>query len=39
MFERPENLPRYQIDASGSGERVIWWHDAAKASKLEQSKP
>ena len=32
MFDRPQNLPRYQIDASGSGERIIWWHDAAKAA-------
>jgi microcin C transport system substrate-binding protein len=39
MFDRPKNLPRYQIDASGSGERVIWWSDAAKAAKLEQAKP
>jgi len=38
MFDRPKDLPRYQIDASGSGERVIWWHDAAKAGKLEQAK-
>ena len=38
MFDRPKNLPRYQIDASGSGERVIWWYDAAKAGKLEQAK-
>ena len=34
----PKDLPRYQIDASGSGERVIWWYDAAKAAKLEQAK-
>jgi microcin C transport system substrate-binding protein len=39
VFDRPKDLPRYQIDASGSGERVIWWHDAAKAGKLEQAKP
>ncbi|ANW04624.1 extracellular solute-binding protein [Bradyrhizobium icense] len=38
MFDRPKSLPRYQIDASGSGERVIWWYDAAKAGKLEQAK-
>lgn len=38
IFDRPNNLPRYQIDASGSGERVIWWHDAAKVGKLDQAK-
>ncbi|MBR1122943.1 ABC transporter substrate-binding protein [Bradyrhizobium lablabi] len=38
MFDRPKDLPRYQIDPSGSGERVIWWYDAAKARKLEQAK-
>ena len=38
VFDRPNNLPRYQIDASGSGERVIWWYDAAKAAKLDQAK-
>jgi len=40
MFARPEKLPRYQIDAYSSsvGERILWWHDAAKAAKLEQAK-
>jgi microcin C transport system substrate-binding protein len=40
MFTRPEKLPRYQIDAYSSsvGERILWWHDAAKATKLEQAK-
>jgi microcin C transport system substrate-binding protein len=40
MFARPEKLPRYQIDnySSSVGERILWWHDAAKAAKLEQAK-
>jgi len=40
MFARPEKLPRYQIDAysSGVGERILWWHDAGKAAKLDQAK-
>jgi microcin C transport system substrate-binding protein len=40
MFGRPEKLPRYQISdySSGVGERILWWHDAARAAKLEQAK-
>jgi microcin C transport system substrate-binding protein len=40
MFARPQKLPRYQISdySSGVGERILWWHDAAKAAKLEQAK-
>ncbi len=40
MFARPEKLPRYQISdySSSVGERILWWHDAAKAAKLEQAK-
>jgi len=40
MFARPEKLPRYQIDgySSSVGERILWWHDAARAAKLEQAK-
>jgi microcin C transport system substrate-binding protein len=34
VFNHPQNLPRY----SGVGERSLWWHDAAKAVKLEQAK-
>jgi microcin C transport system substrate-binding protein len=38
VFGRPAKLPRYPIDASGLGERVLWWVDPAKAAKLEQAK-
>ncbi|MCP4614980.1 MAG: ABC transporter substrate-binding protein [Bradyrhizobium sp.] len=40
MFGRPEKLPRYNIDgySSGVGERILWWHDAGKAAKLDQAK-
>jgi microcin C transport system substrate-binding protein len=38
MFDHPAKLPRYPIDASGMGERVLWWVDPAKAAKLEQAK-
>ena len=40
IFDRPKNLPRFQIDnySSGVGERIIWWYDAAKAAKPEQAK-
>jgi len=38
IFDRPAKLPRYPIDASGLGERVLWWVDPAKAAKLEQAK-
>jgi microcin C transport system substrate-binding protein len=33
-FGHPPTLPRY----TGVGERILWWHDAAKAAKLEQAK-
>jgi microcin C transport system substrate-binding protein len=38
IFDHPAKLPRYPIDASGMGERVLWWVDPAKAAKLEQAK-
>jgi microcin C transport system substrate-binding protein len=40
VFDHPESLPRYQIDnySSSLGERILWWHDAAKAAKPEQAK-
>jgi microcin C transport system substrate-binding protein len=38
VFEHPSKFPRYQMDPSGVGERILWWHDAAKAVKLEQAK-
>ena len=34
IFSHPANLPRY----TGVSERTLWWHDAAKAAKLEQAK-
>lgn len=40
MFARPDKLPRYNIDgySSSVGERILWWHDAARAAKLDQAK-
>jgi microcin C transport system substrate-binding protein len=38
VFDHPMKLPRYPIDASSMGERVLWWVDPAKAAKLEQAK-
>jgi microcin C transport system substrate-binding protein len=38
VFDHPKVLPHYQFDASSVGERVLWWHDAAKAAKPEQAK-
>jgi microcin C transport system substrate-binding protein len=38
VFDHPKTLPRYQFDASGVGERILWWYDADKAAKLEQAK-
>jgi microcin C transport system substrate-binding protein len=40
VFDHPKNLPRYQVSdySSGVGERILWWHDAAKTAKLEQAK-
>jgi len=39
-FDHPRTLPRYNIDgySSGLGERTLWWHDGAKAAKLDQAK-
>ena len=34
-FSHPAKPPRY---AQGTGAPEIWWHDAAKAAKLEQAK-
>jgi microcin C transport system substrate-binding protein len=41
IFARPAKLPRYNIDgySSSVGERILWWHDAGRAAKLEQAKP
>ncbi|WP_375412769.1 extracellular solute-binding protein [uncultured Bradyrhizobium sp.] len=38
VFDHPVKLPRYPIDASSIGERVLWWSDPDKAAKLEQVK-
>src|SRR4051794_33130075 len=38
IFDHPARLPRYPMDASSMGERVLWWVDPAKAAKLEQAK-
>jgi microcin C transport system substrate-binding protein len=40
QFGHPANLPRYTISdySSGVGERTLWWHDSAKAARLEQAK-
>jgi microcin C transport system substrate-binding protein len=38
MFEHPSKFPRYQMDPSGVGERILWWHEPAKAAKLEPAK-
>jgi microcin C transport system substrate-binding protein len=38
VFDHPVKLPRYPIDASSMGERVLWWVDPGKAAKLEQAK-
>jgi microcin C transport system substrate-binding protein len=37
VFDHPKKLPRYPIDASGLGERILWWSDPGKAAKLEQA--
>ena len=34
-FSHPPRLPRY---GQGTGAPEIWWHDAARAAKLEQAK-
>jgi microcin C transport system substrate-binding protein len=40
VFDHPKTLPRYSIEnyATSVGERILWWYDADKASKLEQAK-
>ena len=40
VFDHPKILPRYQMESYSSsvGERILWWYDAAKATKLEQAK-
>jgi microcin C transport system substrate-binding protein len=40
VFDHPKTLPRYQMEtySSSVGERILWWYDAAKATKLEQAK-
>jgi microcin C transport system substrate-binding protein len=40
LFDRPRNLPRYNVDgySSGVGERTLWWYDATRAAKLDQAK-
>jgi len=38
VFDHPSVLPRYQFDSSSVGERILWWYDAAKATKIEQAK-
>jgi microcin C transport system substrate-binding protein len=38
VFDHPKTLPRYQFDASGVGERILWWFDPDKAAKFEQAK-
>jgi microcin C transport system substrate-binding protein len=38
MFDHPARLPRYPMDTSSMGERVLWWVDPAKVAKLEQAK-
>jgi microcin C transport system substrate-binding protein len=40
VFDHPKILPRYQIEnyVTNVGERILWWYDAAKATKLEQAK-
>ena len=38
VFDHPKTLPRYQFDASGIGERIVWWYDPDKAARLERAK-
>lgn len=40
MFDHPKTLPRYPIEnyVTSVGEKILWWYDAAKATKLEQAK-
>ncbi len=39
VFDHPKKLPRYPIDASSMGERILWWSDPDKAAKSETVKP
>jgi microcin C transport system substrate-binding protein len=41
VFDHPQKLPRYQIDnySSSVGERILWWSDPGKASRIEPAKP
>jgi microcin C transport system substrate-binding protein len=38
VFDHPKKLPRYPIDSSSVGERILWWSDPDKAARLEQAK-
>ena len=40
VFDHPKILPRYPIEnyVTNVGEKILWWYDAAKATKLEQAK-
>jgi microcin C transport system substrate-binding protein len=38
VFDHPSTVPHYQFDSSAVGERILWWYDAAKATKLDQAK-
>jgi microcin C transport system substrate-binding protein len=38
VFDHASVLPRYQMDASSVGERILWWYDDAKAGKIEQAR-
>jgi microcin C transport system substrate-binding protein len=38
VFDHPKKLPRYPVDSSSMGERILWWSDPDKAAKLEPAK-
>jgi microcin C transport system substrate-binding protein len=38
VFDHPNRLPRYPMDASSMGERILWWYVSDKAARLEQAK-
>ena len=38
VFDHSAKLPRYQIDLSGVGERIIWWSIRQGGTCLEQTK-
>lgn len=38
VFDHPNKLPRYSMDASSMGERILWWFVSDKAARLEQAK-